>query len=121
MDDIIWWCDSKKAVRDTLNTITDWLQIERDLQVKRTVQIQPSKQGVTYCGFRILPGVIRLSRRRKRSYQQRRQFWEQLYLQELISSHQLQTAFAAVHAITAGTDSLAWRRENLHRHPPLIV
>lgn len=121
MDDIIWWCDSKQDVRDTLNTITDWLQSERDLQVKPTVQIQPSKQGVTYCGFRILPGVIRLSRRRKRRYQQRRQFWEQLYLNGLISSRQLQTAYAAVHAITVGTDSLAWRCENLHRNPPLIV
>lgn len=121
MDDIIWWCDSKLAVRETLNSVTAWLQTERDLQVKQTVQIQASKLGVTYCGFRILPGVIRLSRRRKRRYQQRRQFWEQCYLQQQISSHQLQTAYAAVHAITAGTDSQAWRRENLLRHPPLVV
>jgi hypothetical protein len=65
--------------------------------------------------------MIRLSRRRKHRYQQRRQYWEQLYLQALISARQLQTAYAAVHAITVGTDCLAWRRENLHRHPPLVV
>jgi RNA-directed DNA polymerase len=121
MDDIIWWCDNKQDVQITLKTITDWLHTERDLQVKQTVQIQSSRQGVTYCGFRILPGVIRLSRRRKRRYQQRRQFWEQLYLQQQICSRQLQIAYAAVHAITVGTDSLAWRRENLLRHPPLVV
>lgn len=121
MDDIIWWCDGKQEVQATLKAIMHWLQTERALQVKPSVQIQSSKQGVTYCGFRILPGVIRLSRRRKRRYQQRRQFWEQRYLQQQISSRQLQTAYAAVHAITAGTDSLAWRRENLLRHPPLVV
>lgn len=121
MDDIIWWCDSKQDTRVTLNTITEWLQTERHLQVKPTLQIQPSKCGVSYCGFRILPGVIRLSRRRKRRYQQRRQYWESLYLQALISARQLQTAYAAVHAITVGTDSLAWRRENLRRYPALVV
>jgi hypothetical protein len=121
MDDIIWWCDSRQAVLDTLKTITDWLHKERDLQVKPSLQIQGSRQGVTYCGFRLLPGVIQLSRRRKRRYQQRRQFWEQLYFQELISSCQLQKAYAAVHAITVATDSAAWRRKNLLRFPPLIV
>ncbi len=121
MDDIIWWCDCKQDVQATLKKVIHWLQTQRGLQVKSTVQIQSSKRGVTYCGFRILPGVIRLSRRRKRRYQHRRQFWEQCYLQQQISARQLQTAYAAVHAITVGTDSHAWRRENLLRHPPLDV
>jgi hypothetical protein len=103
MDDIIWWCDSREVAQETLQTIRDWLQQERGLQIKPNVQIQPSKQGVTYCGFRILQGAIRLSRRRKRRYQQRRQYWEQLYLNGKIDANQLQLAHAAVHAITAGT------------------
>ncbi|OQX06387.1 MAG: hypothetical protein BWK73_30970 [Thiothrix lacustris] len=121
MDDAIWWCDSHEAAQITLQTLRHWLQQERGLQVKPNVQIQPSKQGVTYCGFRILQGAIRLSRRRKRRYQQRRQYWEQLYLNGMIDTNQLQLAHAAVHAIVAGTDSLAWRQENLRRHPPLAV
>ena len=92
---------------------------ERQLLVKPSVQIQHSKQGVTYCGFRILQGVVRLSRRRKRRYQQRRQYWEHQYLAGLIDANQLQQANAAVQAITAGTDSVSWRRENLKRHPPI--
>ncbi len=121
MDDIIWWCDSRQAVMDTLQTIKIWLRTQRSLRVKSNVQIQPSKQGVTYCGFRILRGVMRLSRRRKRRYQQRRQYWEHLYQHGIIDACQLQQAYAAVHAITGGTDSLAWRKENLRRHPPLPV
>lgn len=121
MDDILWWCDNRQAVVATLQTVKHWLQQERGLQVKPNVQIQPSKQGVTYCGFRILQGTIRLSRRRKRRYQQRRQYWEQLYLNGMIDANQLQLAHAAVQAIAAGTDSLAWRQENLRRHPPLSL
>jgi retron-type reverse transcriptase len=121
MDDIIWWCDSRAAAQTTLQTVQHWLQQERGLQVKPTIQIQASKQGVTYCGFRILQGAIRLSRRRKRRYLQRRQYWEQLYRQGVIDANQLQLAHASVHAIAQGTDSLAWRRENLHRHPPLSL
>ncbi len=121
MDDILWWCDSREVVEMTLQTVRHWLQQERGLQIKANVQIQPSKQGVTYCGFRILQGTIRLSRRRKRRYQQRRQYWEQLYLNGMIDANQLQLAHAAVHAITVGTDSLAWRQENLRRHPPISL
>ncbi len=121
MDDSIWWCDSRLAVQDSLKIIVKWLNAKRGLQIKPTVQIHSSKQGVSFCGFRILRGVIRLSRRRKRRYQQRRQYWEQLYQEGAISEQQLQLAHAAVHAITVGTDSLAWRQENLRRHPAFEV
>lgn len=118
MDDIIWWCDNKQQVKHTLLAIKKWMQ-ERELQLKSNVQIQPSNKGVTYCGFRILQGSIRLSRRRKRRFLQRRQYWEKLYQQGLIDELHLQKAYASVEAITAGTDSLAWRKENLRLHPPL--
>lgn len=119
MDDAIWWCDTRQAAVDTLQTVRRWLQTERGLQVKPSIQLQPSRQGVTFCGFRILQGAVRLSRRRKRRYQQRRQYWEQLYRQGVIDANQLQLAAASVHAVTQGTDSLAWRQENLRRHPPI--
>lgn len=121
MDDIIWWCDSKQAVKETLQLIKQWLHEQRNLQIKPTVQIHHSKQGVTYCGFRVLRGVVRLSRRRKRRFQQRRQYWEQQYIHGVITAQQLQLAYASVHALCSGTDSLEWRKLNLHRHPPLTV
>lgn len=121
MDDIIWWCDSKQTVINVLRIVKNWLQWQRDLKVKNNVQIQSSQQGVTYCGFRILLSVMRLSRRRKRRYQQRRQYWEYRYLKGDIDATQLQQLHAAVHAITAGTDSLAWRQANLRNHPSIEV
>ena len=121
MDDIIWWCDDKSSVREVLQRVADWLWQKRELKIKPSVQIQSCSQGVTYCGFRILRGTVRLSRRRKRRYQQRRQYWEQLYQHDIIDEQQLQRAFAGVHAITAQTDSRAWRQENLRRHPAYAV
>lgn len=121
MDDIIWWCGSRAEVKATLAEVSIWLLQQRELSIKPTVQIQTSQQGVTYCGYRILPGAIRLTRRKKRRYQQRRKYWERLYLDNKISATQLQLAYASVEAITAGTDSLAWRRENLKRYPPIDV
>ena len=38
-----------------------------------------------------------------------------------INSLQLQNAYAAVHSITMGTDSLQWRRKNLAMFPSLDV
>lgn len=121
MDDIIWWCDSRQTAQKTLLEIKDWLQHQRHLEVKPNIQIQASKQGVTYCGFRLTPGAIRLTRRLKSRYQQRRQYWENLYLQGIINASQLQNLYASVQAMTANTDSREWRRKNLQLHPALQV
>ncbi len=120
MDDIVWWTEDKQSAIKVLADVDAYLREQKGLQMKDTVQIQKSRQGIGYCGFRILPGTIRMSRRRKRRYQARRQYWERLYLKGEIDSLQLQNVYSAVHGITAGTESLHWRRENLRRHPPLV-
>ena len=121
MDDIVWWSDSKQAVKQVLQTVQDYLWEQRQLTVKPNWQIQQSKHGISYCGYRILPGVVRLSLRRKRRYQGRRIFWETQYRKGRITATQLQTSYAAVHAILQGTDSAMWRQHNFRRHPPLSV
>ncbi len=121
MDDIVWWCNSRQETAQVLLAVRDYLHNRLSLKIKPNIQIQRSVQGITYCGFRISQGTIRLSRRRKRSYQKRRHYWEQLYQSGIIDSTQLQKAYSAVHSITAGTESREWRRENLRRHPPPVV
>lgn len=121
MDDVLWWSDSRCAAREVLNIIAIWLREKRALLLKPNAQIQASQQGVTYCGFRITQGAIRLSRRRKKRFLDRRQYWESHYQAGNISSTELQQLYASVQAITEHTDSLAWRRENLRRHPSLDV
>ena len=117
----MWWTDTPQQAQRVLVLITDWLQEERALILKPNAQLQPSKQGVTWCGFRVTQGAVRLSRRRKKRFLQRRQYWEAHYQAGRINAAQLQLAYASVQAITEHTDSLGWRRENLRRYPALDV
>ena len=121
MDDIMWWCDTKEQTKAVLSTVSCFFSEHRHLQIKPSIQIQKSSQGVSYCGFRISQGAMRLSRRRKKRYQQRRLYWETAYQQGEIDALQLQSVYDAVHSITAGTDSNQWRQQNLRLHPPIEV
>ncbi len=121
MDDIIWWCDDKQNTKDCLIKIKEWLWQQRKLTIKPNYALQSSKQGVTYCGFRLSQGAIRLTPRKKKRFQLRRKYWEEHYLQGNITAVQLQKAYASVHSITAQTDSLSWRQKNLKRHPALEI
>lgn len=121
MDDVIWWCDTKLEAKQVLGKVSSYLKTDRMLKIKPSIQILPSNSGVSYCGFRITSGVLRLSRRRKRSIKTKRQYWEQQYSDQIITANQLQTAYAAIHAISQGTDSLAWRQKQLREKPPINV
>jgi len=121
MDDCIWWCDTRDEAMATLSRVCAYLADERRLLVKDHPRINRSSHGVTFCGYRILPGAIRLSPRKRQRYRQRRRFWEDAYRLGIIDSLQLQRAYAAVHAITDHADSVSWRRENLRRHPAMEV
>ena len=121
MDDIIWWCETKRQVKEVLLLVNHYVQNERNLSIKKTLQINKSQHGISYCGYRILPGIIRLSQRRKQQYQLRRLYWESKFNQSEIDAMQLQSAYAAVLGITQNTQSRAWRCENLRLHPPISV
>lgn len=105
MDDSIWYCETKARAKDSLACVQDFLNRERVLCLKQPVQINRSEHGVTFCGFRIRPQAVRLTRRRRRRYQIRRQFWEQCYSNGWITALELQQVYSGVHGITIGADS----------------
>lgn len=117
MDDTLWWCRDKASARQVLYELNIYLEQRRLLTLKEGSQINRSMRGVSYCGFRILPGTIRLSLRKKRRYQQLRQQWEARWLAGEINNQQLQQGYAAVHAITLHADAQEWRKQNLQLHP----
>ncbi len=107
MDDTIWWCDSRARARETLAQVCAYAANRRLLTVRANVQINRSVHGASFCGYRITPGQLRLSRRRQRRYQQLRRDWERAYALGRIDALALQQAYAAVHAITMPADSAA--------------
>ncbi len=112
MDDMIWFTDSKQEARASLSRVVDYLEHEH-LTVKPQRQIQPSLHGVLYCGFRVLPEQILLSRRKKRAYQNHLRRWQSKWRNGEIDALALQRGYDAVHAITWPARSLGFRRSVL--------
>jgi hypothetical protein len=117
MDDLVWWGDDKTAVRAALDAARMYAQDQLSLRIKTPTQTGRSREGLGFCGYRILPGRLLLSRRRKRRYAECRRTWEHAYTKGLIAARDLQAGYATAHAITAHADANAWRREQLRRCP----
>lgn len=121
MDDTLWWCQDQRSAKQVLSELRAYLGEQRDLRLKLESEINRSRRGVTFCGYRILPGAIRLSARKKRRYQELRRQRENQWRTGAISSRKLQEAYAAIHAITLHADSTAWRMRNLQMHPSCYI
>ncbi len=117
MDDTVWWADSKAAVRDNLEEAVDFLRDHRRLEIKRPARIGQSAQGLCFCGFRILPSAILLSRRRRQRYAAVRERWERAFREKRIDGRGLQAGYASAFGMTAAADAASWRREQLRRIP----
>ena len=117
MDDIVWWVDGRRQASETLAAASEYLASDRHLNLKPTAQIGRSEQGLPFLGFRVLPGSLRLSLRRKRRYRAARLRWEQEYADGKVDESGLQTSYAAALGITAHADASAWRRAELQQHP----
>jgi hypothetical protein len=117
MDDVVWWTDSREAARRVLDEAIGFLRDRLCLEVKQPVQIGRSAAGLAFCGYRILPGALLLSRRRRRRYAEGRRKWEGLYASGAIDARTLQAGYAGVLATTVHADAAAWRREQLRRQP----
>lgn len=121
MDDFIFWCASREDASRMLIAVRSFLDTERSLEVKPDARIGRSCDGVTFLGFRILPGMRRLSLRRRRRYAAVRVRWEEACERGLVDPCGLQAGYASALAITAHADARGFRRANLQRREPLDV
>ncbi len=112
MDDMIWFCQNKSSARRSLNHAVELLEGEQ-LIVKLQRWLQPVRLGVQYCGYRISPHQILLSRRKKRAYQKHLQRWQGLWESEKIDALGLQRGYDAVHGMTALAAAQGFRRSVL--------
>lgn len=117
MDDLIWWGESKQAVRTILDAVRGFLTDALRLEVKTPVRIGRSIDGVSYCGYRVFPDRLLLSRRRKARYAEARRQAEASFACGDIRAAELQRMMDAALAITANADAHQWRRAQLIRRP----
>lgn len=119
MDDIVWWCESREAARDTLAAARAFIAEARGLELKPDAHVGRSERGLAFLGVRVLPGALRLSLRRRRRYAAARARWERAFAEGRIDAQALQAGYAAALAVTAHADAAAWRRAELARRSPL--
>jgi hypothetical protein len=117
MDDLVWWGDSRAEVHAALDAARAFCADALHLAIKSPTQVGRSAHGLMLCGYRILPGRVLLSRRRRRRYSERRRYWEQLYAEGRIDARTLQAGYSAALGITLHADAADWRREQLRRLP----
>jgi retron-type reverse transcriptase len=117
MDDLVWWADDRASARAALDTVRRYLADNLKLAVKHPVRVGRCRDGLNFCGYRILPGRLLLSRRRRRRYVALRQSGERNWLHGRIDGPGLQSTYAAAFALTAHGDARQWRSEQLKRCP----
>lgn len=117
MDDLIWWGEDKHAVRDVLDRARDYITDALRLEVKTPIRIGHSRDGISFCGYRIFPDRLLLSRRRKARFAEARREAETAYLRGELEIGELQSMMDAALAVTSNADAHAWRRTQLERCP----
>lgn len=118
MDDAIAWCGSRHEANAVLAAVQDLVATALHLEL-RPAQIQRSARGVSFLGFRVLAGTLRLSRRRRRRYARARQRLEVAHRAGHINALGLQAGYDAALAIIAHADARGFRAAELRLRPPL--
>lgn len=121
MDDMVWWCDDRCTGKEILGAVTRHAADLLKLKIKDLTRIQRSNVGMSFCGYRIRPGALRLSLRKKRRYVERKQYWEAMYAAGDVDAAQLQRAFDSVRGMVAYASTRGWMRRQEALRPALEI
>ena len=116
MDDTICWFNDKASAKAIVVRIEEFLRDQLQLELSRRTQINRSSHGLPFCGHLIFPGIVKLSKRRKRLYITACLKSEREYLDGKISAMELQAAYASAYAMSKHANSLQWRKTRLQQH-----
>jgi hypothetical protein len=110
MDDIVWFCDTKHDAHSSFLQAEHLLAGE-GLSIKPNPLRQRTKEGTTFCGYRICPERILLGTRKKRRYIHHLRKWQYLYGMGEVSAVQLQQGYDAVHGSLYPAATLGFRQK----------
>lgn len=116
MDDQLLWCKDADRARAVLRDVREFVQEFLALDLKGDGFVQRSRAGLSFLGFRIYPGTLKLSRRRQHRYREARAQWEHAYAAGEIDAVGLQRGYASAFAITIHADATGFRQADLKRH-----
>ena len=116
MDDIVWWCRSRDDALASLDAFGRFLWQERRLRLKLGARVGPSAGGLSFCGFRIRPGVVLASARKLERYRGGLRRIEAAAADGIVNATEAQRAHDGLLAALAGTESLKFRRRLCGEH-----
>lgn len=99
MDDMVWFCRSKMDAKNSLALARNFLE-EEGLKIKETPQIIKKDQGITYCGYKVLPHITLLGKRKKRTFIKGIKRWQSSFERGEIDPLELQRGYAGIHGGT---------------------
>lgn len=110
MDDILWWCSSRDDAYATLDELRVFLWQARRLCLKPRVHIGRSRRGLSYCGFRIRPGVVLASSRKLARFRAGLARIDTALIRGMADEMQVQRASTDLLATLTGTQTLGFRQ-----------
>lgn len=115
MDDMILWSPSKRGAKESFNRLRDFLRENLALELSSDTQVNRTSHGISFCGHRIFPGIIRLTRRRQMQYLRTCRRWERRFIAGGATTAELQNGYASAYAVSKLADTLQWRRRRLRQ------
>lgn len=109
MDDMVLFADDKRVLWDAFGQVERFLDESLKLRVKDgSVVLAPCTEGLSFLGFRVFPGVIRLDRRGWRRFRRRIIHNERAYEYGTMNEDELVRSTASVvgHIMHADTRNL---------------
>lgn len=109
MDDTVVWCDNTKEAHNLFREYAHWLETNWALQLKPPV-VQSSQQGLSFCGYRIKPHIIRPGHRRLRRFNRLIRHWHKAFEAHEINEMQLQQRVDSLLAMLQPGETYRWRK-----------
>ena len=109
MDDLVLFVDEKDTLWDAETKVEAYLRDKLQLKIKSgSSLLAPVKQGLSFLGFRIFPGVIRISRKGWRRFRRKIQQREDMYTKCVMDEEKFDSSTASLigHLKQANTRNL---------------
>ncbi len=111
MDDVLTFGQEKSALHETLAAEREFLREELRLELKeRAIVIAPVTEGISFLGFRVFPGTIRLSRDKWARFRRRVREREAAYISGEIGEDDLARTVSSMVGHVLHADTLEARR-----------
>lgn len=108
MDDFAFWTNDSRAATDLVPRIREFLRDALGLAAHDDAPVQRSSQGISMCGYRVYPGIVRIAASRRRRFRKSLSDWEDRWRAREIDGLKLQRVADSIYGMTTGAATRSW-------------